>query len=69
MKLNFKAYNTLPNTKSHWWQVVLFPTVSVMNNIQKHDPYIAFNAEWLFWSLTTIISYGSQDTPHPYITR
>lgn len=67
MKLNFKMYNTLPDTRSHWWQVVLFPTISVMNNIQKRDPYIAFNIEWLFWSVTTIISYGNpQEEPTPY---
>ena len=68
MKLNFKMYNTLPTKKSHWWQLVLFPTVSVMNNIQKHDSYVALNAEYLFWSLTTIISYGKK-AQHPYITR
>jgi hypothetical protein len=68
MKLNFKMYNTLPTRKSHWWQVVLFPTVSLMNNIQKHDPYVALNAEYLFWSFTTIISYGKK-AQHPYITR
>lgn len=67
--MKFKMYNTLPNAKSHWWQVVLFPTISVMNNIQKHDPYVAFNFEWLFWSFTTIITYGSNKSPHPYITR
>jgi hypothetical protein len=47
---------------------VLFPTVSVMNNIQKYDPYVAVNAEYLFWSFTTIISYGKK-AQHPYITR
>jgi hypothetical protein len=67
MKLNFKMYSTLPDKRSHWWQVVLFPTISVMNNIQKRDPYIAFNIEWLFWSVTTIISYGNpQKEPTPY---
>jgi hypothetical protein len=69
MRLNVKMYNTLPAKNSHWWQVVLIHTMSVMNNIQKHDPYIALNIEWLFWSFTTIISYGSQNTPHPYVTR
>ena len=67
MKLNFKMYSTLPDKRSHWWQVVLFPTISVMNNIQKRDPYIAFNIEWLFWSVTTIINYGNpQKEPTPY---
>ena len=68
MKLNIKMYNTLPTKKSHWWQVVLFPTVSLMNNIEKHDPYMAVNFEYLFWSLTTIISYGKK-AQHPYVTR
>ena len=48
MKLNVKVYNTLPAKNSHWWQVVLFPTVSIMNNIQKNDPYVAVNIEYLF---------------------
>jgi hypothetical protein len=68
MKLNIKMYNTLPTKKSHWWQIVLFPTVSLMNNIEKHEPYMAVNFEYLFWSLTTIISYGKK-AQHPYITR
>ncbi len=68
MKFNVKIYNTLPTFKSHWWQIVVFPTMSIMNNIQKHDPYVAFNFEWLFWSFTTIVSYGSR-TEHPYVTR
>ena len=68
MKLNIKMYNTLPTKKSHWWQIVLFPTVSLMNNIERHEPYMAVNFEYLFWSLTTIISYGKK-AQHPYITR
>ena len=55
MNIQTSVYNTLPNTKDHWWQVVLLPTVSIMNNIQKHDPYVAINLEWLFWSFTTIV--------------
>jgi hypothetical protein len=62
MKLNIKTYNTLPTKKSHWWQIVLFPTVSLMNNIQKNDPYVAVNIEYLFWSITTILSYGKKGT-------
>ena len=68
MRLNVKMYNTLPTKKSHWWQVVLFPTVSLMNNIERHEPYMAVNFEYLFWSLTTIISYGKK-AQHPYVTR
>jgi hypothetical protein len=68
MNITTKVYTTFPNEKSHWWQVVLLPTVSLMNNIQKFDPYVAINFEWLFWSFTTIISYGKKQA-HPYTTR
>jgi len=39
-----------------------------MNNIQKNEPYVAVNFEWLFWSFTTITNYGKKEA-HPYITR
>jgi hypothetical protein len=68
MNIKTSLHNTLPSKKDHWWQVVLFPTVSIMNNIQKYDPYVAINFEYLFWSFTTIISYGKKGQ-HPYITR
>lgn len=55
MSIQTSVYNTLPNKKDHWWQIVVLPTISIMNNIQKHDPYVAINLEWLFWSFTTII--------------
>jgi len=68
MSIQIKTYNTFPSSKDHWWQIVLFPTVSIMNNVQKHDPYVAINIEYLFWSLTTIINYGEKQA-HPYTTR
>ena len=68
MNITTRVYNTIPNNKSHWWQIVLLPTISVMNNIQKNDPYVAVNFEFLFWSFTTITSYGKKQT-HSYITR
>jgi hypothetical protein len=67
MKLNVKVYTTLPTHKSHWWQVVLIPTVSILNNIQKTEPYVAINIEWLFWSITTVVGYGKKE--QPYATR
>jgi hypothetical protein len=70
MNIKLNMYNTLPNSKAHWWQVVLLPTVSVMNNIQKYEPYIAFNFEWLFWSFTIIITYGEkQQESNTYIFK
>lgn len=56
MNIKTNVYNTLPSKKDHWWQIVFLPTISMMNNIHKKDPYIAVNFEWLFWSLTFIIS-------------
>lgn len=69
MKLSVNMYNTLPTPKSHWWQLVVIPTISVMNNIQKHDPYVAINVEWLFWSVTIILSYGNKTTTSSLFTR
>jgi hypothetical protein len=50
MNITTKVYNTIPNNKSHWWQIVLLPTVSIMNNIQKYEPYVAINFEYLLES-------------------
>ena len=67
MNIKVSTYNTLPNKKDHWWQIVLFPTISIMNNIQEFDPYVAINIEWLFWSVSSIIKYGKQqEEPTPY---
>ena len=67
MKITSKVYNTLPSKSSHWWQVVLIPTIAIMNNIQEFDPYVAINIEWLFWSHTIIISHGNQpEEPETY---
>ncbi len=68
MTITTRVYNTIPNNKSHWWQIVLLPTISVMNNIQKYEPYVAVNFEYLFWSFTTIINYGKKQ-PYSYNKR
>jgi hypothetical protein len=68
MNITTRVYNTIPNNKSHWWQIVLLPTISVMNNIQKYEPYVAVNFEYLFWSFTTIINYGKKQ-PYSYNKR
>jgi hypothetical protein len=70
MRISNKVYNTLPNPKSNWWQVVLIPTIAIMNNIEKYDPYVAINIEWLFWSHTIIINYGNPpEEPEAYFKR
>jgi len=48
------TFNTLPSKKDHFWQFIIFPTVSVLNNIEKKDAYTALSFEWLFWSLTIL---------------
>lgn len=54
MKLRTLIYNTFPNKKDNFWQVVLLPTVAVLNS--GVDDYIAVNFEWLFFSLTLLFS-------------
>jgi len=54
MKLKFATFSTFPSEKDHFWQVVILPTVTVLNNIDPVDNYVAFNFEWLFWSSTLI---------------
>jgi hypothetical protein len=56
MRITTAAFNTLPSTKDHFWQVVIFPTISVLKNIDAHDQYTAINFEWLFWSFTIMIN-------------
>lgn len=70
MKINTVRFNTYPNNKDHFWQIVLFPTISVLNNINKYDRHIAINFEWFFWSITFIITYGkSFKEPISYFKR
>jgi hypothetical protein len=56
MTINTTTFNTLPSKKDSFWQVVIIPTISVLNSIDRSDPYVAINTEWLFWSFTIIIS-------------
>lgn len=55
MKLKLATFNTAPSIKDHFWQVVLIPTISILNSINKYDDYVAFNFEWLFWSFVIIV--------------
>lgn len=54
MKISFKLFNTIPSKKDHFWQIVLIPTISVLNSISTDDKYVALNLEWLFWSFTIL---------------
>ena len=46
------TFNTLPSKKDPFWQVILLPTITILNSADKHDQYVAANCEWLFWSCT-----------------
>lgn len=59
MNIKTHAHNTLPSQKDYWWQVVLFPTISIFNRVDKMS-YLAVNLEYLFWSFTVIIDYGTK---------
>jgi hypothetical protein len=50
-----RSFNTLPSKKDGFWQIVLFPTISILKGIDPYDPYTAINFEWLFWAFTIII--------------
>lgn len=56
MNVNAKLFNTLPSKKDTFWQMVLLPTISVLNSVDPYDEYVAINFEFLFWSLTILIS-------------
>lgn len=57
MRITCKAFDTLPSKKDPFWQIVLVPTISMLNSIHVGDKYFAVNLEWLFWSFTTIFEY------------
>ena len=56
MKLELVKFNSFPNKKEKFWQIVLIPTITILANEENKDEYIAINFEWLFWTLTLIIS-------------
>jgi hypothetical protein len=56
MKVNFKTFNTLPNKKDYFWQIIIIPTFSILRSSDKYDRYTAINFEWLFWSFNVVIS-------------
>jgi hypothetical protein len=55
MKVNLSFFNTLPNNKERFWQIVVLPTISFLNYKDIDNDYNAINLEWLFWSMTILI--------------
>jgi len=56
MRIRAKAFTTLPTKEDEFWQIVVIPTISVLNSINRDDRYIAVSFEWIFWSFTFIFS-------------
>jgi hypothetical protein len=54
--MNIKLFSTTPKKTDVFWQVVLFPTITVLRNSEFQGGYYAISVEWLFWSITTIIN-------------
>lgn len=55
MNIKLAKFNTLPSKKDNFWQVVILPTISILNSIDRSDDYVAVNFEWLFWSFTILL--------------
>lgn len=51
-----KLFSTAPTKSDFFWQIVLLPTVTILQNAEPERPYTVISVEWLFWSLTTIIN-------------
>ena len=57
MKIKLLTMSTMPNNRDEYWQLVFLPTVVVFqSSYDKDNPHMAINFEWLFWSLTVLIS-------------
>ena len=52
MRVHTFTYNTMPNERDSFWQIVLFPTCSILSSVDEADRYIAVNFEWLYWSFS-----------------
>lgn len=52
MRVHSFTYNTMPKEGDSFWQIVLFPTCSILSSVEEYDPYIAVNFEWLYWSFS-----------------
>jgi len=57
MRITLRTFNTIPSKRDHFWQIVLIPTISIVNSINTDDKYVAISTEWLFWSFTTIFEH------------
>lgn len=54
--MTIKLFSTAPTKNDFFWQVVLLPTVTILQNVEPKELYTVVSVEWLFWSLTTIFN-------------
>lgn len=54
--MHLKLFSTVPTRKDDFWQIVLFPTVTILRSSELDGPYTVISGEWLFWSITIVIN-------------
>jgi hypothetical protein len=56
-----------------FWQVVLFPTITILRSPDEADRYTVIGFEWLFWSLSILINdktgISNNQTDQSYYTN
>lgn len=68
--MNVKLFSTFPSEKELFWQIVLFPTITILRSPDPHDAYTVVNLEWLFWSVSIFthdkarLSDGEKEQSH-----
>lgn len=55
MKIDWNIFNTSPLKEDEFWQIVIFPTITVLRSRENRKGYTIVSFEWLFWSLSTMI--------------
>lgn len=61
MKIKLLTMSTTPNKREDYWQCVFIPTIAMFySKYEDNEGHMAINFEWLFWSLTILISNNDQ---------
>lgn len=65
MKIKLLTMSTAPNKREDYWQCVFIPTIAMFYSAYEDNTgHMAINFEWLFWSLTILISSNDQRAIH-----
>jgi hypothetical protein len=54
--MKIKLFSTIPSKKDPFWQLILFPNITILRSPDKEAPYTVVGFEWLFWSVSIIIN-------------